>query len=249
MPNSIEETLTGLDSKLNKAIRTFWSVREDQGKRQGSVTGIKDAGSRSKITGGKHLDGVAELLCQLISSACPTAEIHTRKTSLPGYFRPHKNWDIVVLTNKQLSACVELKSQVGSFGNNYNNRIEEVIGASTDLRTAYREGVFEPAPKPWLGYLLILQECSKSTTPSPTQARFEPHYKVSEAFRNASYAERYKESLLRLAREEAYDSTCLLLSDQHNQTSAYKEPSSELTFRRFTSSLLGHVMGSAASTS
>ncbi len=249
MSNSIEETLKGLDAKLTKAIRSFWEVRDDQGERQGSTSGIKDAGSRSKITGGKHLDGIANLLCQLVRTAIPSAEVHTQKTSLPGYFRPYKCWDIVVLTNKQLSACVELKSQVGSFGNNYNNRIEEVIGASTDLRTAYREGVFEPSPKPWLGYLLILQECAKSTKPSPTQKRFEPHYKVSSAFRNVSYAERYKESLLRLAREEAYDSTCLLLSDQHNPTTTYSETSTELTFKRFASSLLGHVMGSAASTS
>jgi hypothetical protein len=32
-----------------------------------------------------------------------------------------------------LVATVEVKSQVGSFGNNFNNRVEEAIGSATDF--------------------------------------------------------------------------------------------------------------------
>ena len=39
-------------------------------------------------------------------------------------------------------AAVELKSQIGSYGNNFNNRAEESIGSAVDLWTAFRENQF-----------------------------------------------------------------------------------------------------------
>jgi len=41
--------------------------------------------------------------------------------------------------------------QVGSFGNNYNNRTEEALGSAVDLWAAYREGAFKPSRGPWFG--------------------------------------------------------------------------------------------------
>jgi hypothetical protein len=32
-----------------------------------------------------------------------------------------------------------------------NNRAEEALGNATDILTAYREGVFDVSPRPWLG--------------------------------------------------------------------------------------------------
>jgi hypothetical protein len=41
---------------------------------------------------------------------------------LPGYFRPTKEWDLLVILDGNLLASIEFKSQIGpSFGNNYNN--------------------------------------------------------------------------------------------------------------------------------
>jgi hypothetical protein len=62
-------------------------------------------------------------------------------------------------------AGIEFKSQVGSFGNNYNNRTEESIGSAVDLWAAYREGAFEPSARPWLGYLMLLEEAAGSIAP------------------------------------------------------------------------------------
>jgi hypothetical protein len=51
--------------------------------------------------------------------------------TLPGYFRPTKLWDVLVIHDKRLLAAIELKSQVGpSFGNNFNNRTEEATSWS-----------------------------------------------------------------------------------------------------------------------
>jgi hypothetical protein len=62
-----------------------------------------------------------------------------RLLTLPGYFRPTKLWDLLVIHKSELIAAIELKSQVGSFGNNFNNRTEEAIGTAHDLWTAYRQ--------------------------------------------------------------------------------------------------------------
>ena len=52
--------------------------------------------------------------------------------TLPGYFLPTKLWDLLSINEGRLVAGLECKSQVGpSFGNNFNNRTEEAIGAAT----------------------------------------------------------------------------------------------------------------------
>ena len=85
---------------------------------------------------------------------------------LPGYFRPNKKWDLLVVDRKELVLAIEFKSQVGpSFGNNFNNRTEEAMGTALDLWTAYREGVFGAQKAPWLGYFMVLEDCKKSNKP------------------------------------------------------------------------------------
>lgn len=75
---------------------------------------------------------------------------------------------------------VELKSQVGhSFGNNFNNPVEEAIGSAVDIWTAYREGAFGGPIRPWLGYLFLLEDCPKSRSPVKVE---EPHFKVFPEF-------------------------------------------------------------------
>ncbi len=38
-----------------------------------------------------------------------------------------------MVSEGKLLAGIEFKSQVGSFGNNYNNRTEEAIGSAADI--------------------------------------------------------------------------------------------------------------------
>ena len=61
-----------------------------------------------------------------------------KRLQLPGFFRPTKEWDLVVVKNGHLIAAIEAKSQVGpSFGNNFNNRTEEAMGSALDIWTAF----------------------------------------------------------------------------------------------------------------
>ena len=95
---------------------------------------------------------VHDLLCE---SGLPKAHVYCeRYVEIPGWYRPEKKWDLLIVSDGKLLAGIEFKSQVGSFGNNYNNRTEEAIGSAADIWAAYREGAFKPSARPWLGYRL-----------------------------------------------------------------------------------------------
>jgi hypothetical protein len=130
-----------VEKELQKAVRHFWATRSTQRKRQGSSSGRKDAGDRAAVTGGKHADGFIELIARIVrESGLPDAAIRASEKAgrtLPGYFRPTKEWDVVVIWKGSLVATVEVKSQVGSFGNNFNNRVEEAVGSAADFWKAF----------------------------------------------------------------------------------------------------------------
>ena len=110
-------------SHIKNAIEIFWNTRNKQ-------KNVRDAGNRSAVTGGKQLDGFIDLLsCVAIDLEIPKECIYTKGNHIPGYFRPTKDWDMLIISpNKKLIAVVELKPQVGSFSNNFNNRTEESVG-------------------------------------------------------------------------------------------------------------------------
>lgn len=238
-----------IEKRLQGAIKYFWSTRETQAQKQGRVSGSKDAGARSAVTGGAQMNGfinlVRDLLCE---SGLPKPDVYCEKyVEIPGWYRPEKKWDLLIVSDGKLLAGIEFKSQVGSFGNNYNNRTEEAIGSAADIWAAYREGAFKPSARPWLGYLMLLEEAPGSL--SPVRAR-EPHFKVFPEFKEASYAKRYEILLTKLVRERLYDSACFLMSNATDGTKGrYKEPTAELSFQNFIGSLLAKAIAVAKSKS
>lgn len=235
-----------LKRRVEAAVRHFWTTRQAQETKQGAKTGRRDQGSRSAVTGGAQLDGFIRLVSGLlVESGIPDATIFRKKsTELPGFFRPTKEWDLLVVVEGALLASIEFKSQVGpSFGNNYNNRTEEALGSATDLWTAYREGVFSPSPRPWLGYFMLLEEEPRSTSPVEVT---EPHFSVREEFRGASYAKRYELFCQKLVRERLYDAACFMTSNKVGGSKGqFKEPLSELRFVNFVASLTARAMAFA----
>ncbi len=119
---------------IQKAIACFWDTRNRQLNSQLDRNN-HDTGNRGAVTGGKQMDGFVELLAKVATDmGVPQNCIYTKRNQLPGYFRPTKDWDFLIVspTNK-LIAAIEFKSQVGSFGNNFNNRTEEALGSAVDL--------------------------------------------------------------------------------------------------------------------
>jgi|SRR5690242_10179147 hypothetical protein len=230
-----------IEKDLRVAIKHFWSTRRRQSKKQGSKTGSRDAGARTAVTGGQQMNGFVHLVRDyLAANSLPKTQVFCgAAVEIPGWYRPEKKWDLLVISEGELIAGIEFKSQVGSFGNNYNNRTEEAIGSATDIWAAYREGAFKPSSRPWLGYMMLLEEAPGSTR--PVKAR-EPHFKVFPEFKDASYGKRYEILLTKLVRERLYDSACFLLSTAKAGVKGdYREPDPELTFEKFIASLLARA--------
>ena len=237
-----DDTLRDLDGQLRNAVTFFWATRESQGDRQGQETGDRDRGGRAAVTSGGHCAEFCRLVRNLlVGSGIPDARVFTsrRTTDLPGYFRATKDWDLLAVVDGTVLAVVELKSQVGSFGNNFNNRTEEAIGNATDLWTAYREGAFKSSLRPWLGYFMMLEDSPGSNRPVSIR---EQHFKVFGEFRETSYADRYAILCKRLVLERLYDAACLIMSSREAGASGdYREPDPYLSFRLFATSLVGHA--------
>ena len=230
------------EERLRSAIKYFWSTRGSQAMRQGTKSGARDAGNRTAVTGGKQLDGFVELVRDyLVECGIDKNSIFCNQAvELPGWFRAEKKWDLLVVVEGQLIAAMEFKSQIGSFGNNFNNRTEESLGSATDIWTAYREGAFAPSQRPWLGYVMVLEEVAGSLSPVGVK---EPHFPVFPEFREASYTKRYEILMTKLVRERLYDNAALLLSSRDAAgDGSYRQPSAELSFENLLTSLKARAM-------
>ena len=232
---------TDLNRRVIKAVARYWSTRRRQSGKQRSG-GQLDQGARGAVTGGAQMDGFIALVRELIVAAgIQTTHIfHNTTLELPGFFRPTKEWDLLVVRDSQLILALESKSQVGpSFGNNFNNRTEEAMGSALDLWTAYREGAFTKTILPWLGYVFLLEDCEASRRPVRVK---EPHFKVFPEFVNASYAKRYELFCRKLVRERHYNSSALLLSEpKTGSKGAFSEAAEDLGILQFAKSLAAHV--------
>lgn len=229
-----------VEKKVRTAVRHYWQVREKQASKQ-LTRGARDSGSRGQVTGGQHLNAFVELLCSLINEAGFLGDEVRFRTGveLPGFFRPTKKWDVVVIRKGRLCAVVELKSQVGpSFGNNFNNRTEEAVGSSVDLWRAFQEGTLGAHP-PWLGYFFFLQEDHGSTK---TVKLAKPVFAPDAAFVDTSYADRYRILCQRMVLERKYNAAALLLSPLGND-GRYRDASDDLCISSFLKSLYGHLIG------
>ena len=238
----IEHGLRNLDGPVRAAVAAYWQAREAQLERQRQQGG-SDQGARSAVTGGRQMDGFIGLVKTLLHRCgIPERCIFNRtRLELPGFFRPTKEWDLLVVQDNQLIIALEAKSQVGpSFGNNFNNRTEEAMGSALDLWTAFREGALNPTVSPWLGYFFLLEECPASRRPVRV---VEPHFPVLPEFRDASYAVRYELFCRKLVRERHYNAAAFMLSPREaGRAGAYTEPAADLTLDLFARSLSAHAL-------
>ncbi len=226
--------------RVRLAVVAYWQARARQARKQRRTGRIRDAGTRSSVTGGKHLDAFATLLLDVIDKAgLASVSVHFQKPlSLPGYYRAQKKWDIAVCRGSTLLAAIELKSQSGSFGNNLNNRVEEVVGLSKDFWTAYREQAFGVVAQPWLGYFFLLEDAEASRR----VVRVEPSaFPPDAVFEGSSYQDRYRILCERLVLERDYAAAALLCAPKGASDGRHESPASHLSFHAFAQSLFRHL--------
>ena len=239
--------LQDYDRKAREAVKAFWINRE-KAKQKQNESGKLDQGERAGVTGGKNMEGFIQVIMDVVkANGLEQATIHRERAvlTLPGYFRPTKLWDLLVIHQGELVAAVELKSQVGpSFGNNFNNRTEEAIGTAHDLWTAYREDAFGKQPRPFVGWMMLVEDAPGSRR---TVRDSSPHFPVFQEFRGASYLERYDILCQRLVKEQLYTTAALMASPRSAiDTGAYSELSVLTGFKGFIATLAGHAAAQAA---
>jgi hypothetical protein len=235
------------DRRVGDAVEAFWAARS------GANVQRSQGGSRDAVVGGKNMLAFAQLVRDVVEHCgLPPDCVYMgfKDVVLPGFFRATKNWDVLVIHRRRLLAVFEFKSQVGSFGNNLNNRAEEVIGSAADLWVAHHHHAFGDGPHrprrdspqvseggrsessigqdpfdadpallnpnlrsdprpPFVGWLMLMEDCEASGRPVKV---VEPHFKVFDEFRGASYAERYQILCERLVERQLYAAAALELS-------------------------------------
>lgn len=238
--------LVDYDHKARAAIQAFWGNRAKARQKQVEA-GRADAGQRGAVTAGTNMDGFVALILDLVeANGLPAAAIHRKRAllTLPGYFRPTKLWDLLVIHRGRLVLALELKSQVGSFGNNFNNRTEEAVGTAHDLWTAYREGAFGTQTRPFVGWLMLVEDAAESRRPVRDAA---PHFPVFPEFQGASYQQRYNLFCQRLIKEQLYTAACVITSPRTAATDGeYHELSEMTSLKTFVATLAGHFATEAA---
>jgi hypothetical protein len=239
--------LADFDTKARDAIKAFWGNRQKARQKQVEAGRI-DAGERAGVTAGKNLDGFVALILDVVeANGLSRGDVHRSRAlvTLPGYFRSTKIWDLLVVRHGRLVAAIELKSHVGpSFGNNFNNRTEEAIGTAHDFNTAAREGAFGSNARPFVGWLMVVEDAPGSRKSVRSTSK---HFPVFPVFRNASYLERYDTFCQRLTREQLYTAASAIASPRTaTRTGAYVELSEMTGLKSFVRQLAAHVAAEAA---
>lgn len=172
-------------ARIELALRDWVTVRGSQAA-QSKANGRAQEGSRSSVTGGLHLAGVNRLVVDEIRAAgARDLVLHSSRgmTTLPGYYRASKAWDLVVTRGSQPVLAVEYKSMSGSVGNNLNNRADEIFGMAEDARQAELHGLLPSRMR--RAYVFVMGDTPQSTKPVGRSSAFE-----DPIFRGASYLER-----------------------------------------------------------
>ncbi|PMH39902.1 hypothetical protein BCU68_07345 [Vibrio sp. 10N.286.49.B3] len=237
-----------MENTINNAIKNFWTVR---------------SGGKGVLSG-KTLDGFIMVIESIIkNSGLINVEIYTGKNSsqLPGYFRPHKSWDIVAISQGRIIAAIELKSQVGSIGNNFNNRTEEVLGSGIDLYTAIEERAFGDDAEIFTGYLILVEDSDVTRGSPKVSMNFfpvMPGFLADENIRKTSYQPdassgvyptvkgisylgRYDLLCKRLVLKKIYTATALIVADQSfAKVGQYRDLSPQTGINTFLTKLDNH---------
>lgn len=260
---------------FHKAIKHWWASKK------GATPRKAQGGTRDANLHGKTMDGFAMAIRDFLIGLNVKPEhifagghLTNTPSILPSYFRPSKNWDLIVLASSRfhsmeenkgepvLFAAVEFKSQDKSIGNNQNNRMEESLGNAADFWATYQnDGFLRQLPRPWLGYLFV-GNYDPSVDNKPVKIK-QPHFEVmppfrvkgsalKETFDGPSYSERYKIFLKQSVGARLYDAGAFIVTDKsiakkkQNHRILLEEFGSTNFLRSLKAQILAHYPGARA---
>ena len=111
--------LANYEEQAREAVKLFWGNREAALARQVEAGNV-DAGARGAVTAGKNMDGFLVIAQSLIeANGLQEAQIcvKQRALTLPGFYRPTKLWDMLVMHRGQIfieGDVAEIVSRLGA---------------------------------------------------------------------------------------------------------------------------------------
>ncbi len=113
-----------------------------------------------------------------------------------------------------------------------------------DLWTAYREGAFGQQSRPFVGWMILVEDAPKPRAPVTNKS---PHFPIFKEFKQASYLERYDLLCRRLVQEQLYTTASVIASPRTAaKTGEFSALSPMTGFKTLVTSLAGHVAAASA---
>jgi len=235
--------LPPFQDRLSKAVAHYWRTLEAQTHKQKVGT---DRGRRSAVTGGKQMDGFCELVDWVLrENGLDEASIYLRSDrEIPGFFRPTKEWDMLVVHEGRTMAAVEFTSyRVPPLASDTNTCIEETVGMAADVWTVLGEGAYNPPRKrPWLGWVMLFEDRTVAKRPAPEAW---PPVEASPDFSIGSHGRGATEQILhKFTHERLFDAAALIASPgKGGAQGVFIEPAEDLSMKWFLASLAGYMAG------
>ena len=232
--------LADYESKARSAVRMFWSDKK---------TGARPSDlRRNPKTSAKNMNGFCDLLVAIVhANGLPDAKIKLERglNTLPGHFYSISSWDLLVEHHGKLIAAIAVESHVGaSIAKNMRSSCEQALSRAIEFQAAYRNGTFGEIIKPFVGYLILLEDAPASRTPVKD---ISPSFPLLSEFRDASYADRYNILCEKLMAERLYTAATVILSSRSaSKSGAYSEMSDMTGLKAFVTTLAGHIAAEAA---
>lgn len=220
-----------MEEKIDIAIAHFWNKRDRQKKDHLKKHGTS-RGTGASVSANTHLDTFAKIIYNSVNYQNEDIVSKHLDYSLPGWYRPLKNWDVVIKKNNSIAAAIELKSMAGeSFGKNINHRTEEAVGTAQDLIASHSMGLIDK--RPWMGYVYLIDSNDLSEKHLSTSDE-----KMDNVFFKASYVDRIKIMGERMVESGLYDAVWFIKT---SEDLSWSEPSKKLGHKNFFNLLRAHI--------
>lgn len=193
------------NDEIQKLLEDFWGAKNDA-VRQLAAAGLSNTGAQSRNA--KHMASLGLFVGRMFIDAGLKASDVKIGGVIPGYYRRSKNWDVVATYKGQLVALVELKSQVGSEGNNGNNRIEEALGNVFDASTAQElNEAFGKLPI-WTAFCMVFG--SSPANAGTVGMRGAPMFPLDPVFSGMTYPRQWEIAVERFVQTGVYSAGWML---------------------------------------
>ncbi|MFF9398081.1 PaeR7I family type II restriction endonuclease [Streptomyces sp. NPDC014744] len=216
---------------VREAARTFWTTRERRDAQQVRASNAYD----TLVT-----TTVDSLVARGID---PTWIRVGRAAEFPGsYGLGRSAWDIAIFRDDTPLAAVTFKSLGGpTYGNNFNNRIQELTGNAFAVRQL--DGQSIERFRPYLGLFFILQESEGANKPTRR-----PRSSSTESSWGPSYKDRLGDTFTQFRSDGLYDGIAYV-STSKDEDPSLEEPRSDMSVSGLVDALATRVLSYVAALS